>query len=57
MYVDQHLSACAGCPAGTVALGAGGADTYTQLAIPDLSPASNHAPAVMSRNAPGTIRA
>ena len=28
------LSTCAGCPAGTVALEAGGADTYTQRAIP-----------------------
>ena len=34
MYVDRCLSACAGCPAGTVALGAGGADTDTQRAIP-----------------------
>ena len=31
------LSTCAGCPAGTVALGAGGADTYTQRVIPDLT--------------------
>ena len=28
------ISPCTGCPAGTVALGAGGADTYTQRAIP-----------------------
>jgi hypothetical protein len=34
VYVGRCLSTCAGCPAGTVALGAGGADTYTQRAIP-----------------------
>jgi hypothetical protein len=33
-YVDRRLSACAGCPAGTVMLGAGGAGTYAQQAIP-----------------------
>jgi hypothetical protein len=33
VYVDRYLSTCAGCPAGTVALGAGGADTSTERAI------------------------
>ncbi len=34
VYVGRCLSSCAGCPAGSVALGAGGADTYAQRAIP-----------------------
>jgi hypothetical protein len=34
VYLGRYRSACAGCPAGTVALGAGGADTHTQRAIP-----------------------
>jgi len=38
VYVGPGLSTCAGCPAGTVALGAGGAGTYTQRAIPGSEP-------------------
>ena len=38
VYVDRRLSACAGCPAGTVMLDAGGADTYTKRAIPGPEP-------------------
>jgi len=37
-YVDQALSTCARCPAGTVTLEAGGAGTYTQRAIPGPGP-------------------
>jgi hypothetical protein len=38
VYIDWCFSSCAGCPACTVALGAGGAGTYTERAIsgPDL---------------------
>jgi DDE superfamily endonuclease len=39
VYVHRVLSACTRCPAITVTLETGGADTYTQRAIPDLSPA------------------
>ena len=38
VYVHQELSACAGCPAVTVMLDAGGAGTYTQRAIPGHEP-------------------
>ena len=41
MYVDWRLSACSGCPGGTVALGAEGADTYTERAIPGPEPSQN----------------
>jgi len=37
-FIDRCLSSCAGCPAGTVALGAGGAGTYTERAIPGSEP-------------------
>jgi hypothetical protein len=33
VHVHQALSICGRCPAGTVALDAGGADAYTQRAI------------------------
>jgi hypothetical protein len=34
VYVHRRLSVCSGCPSATVALGAGGADTYTQRTHP-----------------------